>query len=112
MPWARGSRRPSAGASSTGTPSSIAAGASSCSPRAATAGTWPTASSTPWPTRGPRARCFLELRAAASLARLRRDEGADGRLAVACLRAAYAGFPRGLDAPDLRDARALLAATP
>ena len=73
---------------------------------------WPAASSTPWPTRAPRARGFLELRAAASLARLRRDEGGGGRRRAWRLRAAYAGFPRGLDAPDLRDARALLGRLP
>ena len=54
---------------------------------------------------------FLELRAATSLARLRRAEGRSGA-SVAYLRAAYAGFSRDLDAPDLRDARAVLAATP
>lgn len=53
---------------------------------------------------------FLELRAATSLARLRGTEGPAGA-PVAYLQAAYAGFSRGLDAPDLRDARALLAAT-
>jgi predicted ATPase len=53
----------------------------------------------------------LELRAATSLARLRRAEGRSGA-SVAYLRAAYAGFSRDLDAPDLRDARAVLAATP
>jgi predicted ATPase len=52
---------------------------------------------------------FLELRAAASLARLRHDEGPTSD-PVACLRAAYGGFPRGLDTPDLHDARELLAA--
>ena len=54
---------------------------------------------------------FLELRAATSLARLRRAEGRSGA-PVAYLQAAYAGFSRDLDAPDLRDARAVLAATP
>lgn len=54
---------------------------------------------------------FLELRAATSLARLRLDQG---RVSdpVACLRATYEDFPRDQDAPDLRDARALLATTP
>jgi class 3 adenylate cyclase/predicted ATPase len=54
---------------------------------------------------------FLELRAAASLARLHRDEGR-GNDRVAHLRAAYAGIPRGFDTPELRDARAMLAAAP
>jgi class 3 adenylate cyclase/predicted ATPase len=54
---------------------------------------------------------FLELRAATSLARLRRAEGRSGA-PVAYLKAACAGFSRDLDAPDLRDARAVLAATP
>jgi predicted ATPase len=52
---------------------------------------------------------LLELRAAASIARLGRDEDRDP---VAYLRTAYAGFPSGLDTPDLRDARTLLAVTP
>ena len=54
---------------------------------------------------------LLELRAAASLARLQRDEGRAGDAAWR-LRAAYAGFSQGLDAPDLRDAQALLEALP
>jgi predicted ATPase len=49
----------------------------------------------------------LALRAAADLARLRRDE-LRGDDAMACLRAAYADFPCHLDTPDLRDARRLL----
>ena len=52
---------------------------------------------------------FLELRAAAGLARLRPDEVPAGD-PIASLRAAYAGFAGGVDAPDLREARALLAA--
>ncbi len=54
---------------------------------------------------------LLELRAAASLARLQRDEGRAGDAAWR-LRTAYAGFSQGLDAPDLRDAQALLEALP
>ncbi len=53
---------------------------------------------------------FLVLRAAASLARLNRD--LDAGLDAARLRDACSGFPRGQDVPDLRDARALLAALP
>ena len=53
MPWTRDSRKPSADASSTGTPSCIAVAASSCSPWAATSRQLrPTASNTPWSTRG------------------------------------------------------------
>jgi predicted ATPase len=54
---------------------------------------------------------LLELRAAASLARLQRDEGRAGDAAWQ-LRAAYAGFSQGLDAPDLRDAQDILRALP
>jgi len=48
-----------------------------------------------------------ELRAATSLARLRRDQG---RRAEACdlLSPVYGWFTEGFDAPDLKDAKALL----
>jgi predicted ATPase len=51
-----------------------------------------------------------ELRAAASLARLRRDQG---RRAEACdiLTPGYGWFTEGFDTPDLREARALLDAS-
>jgi hypothetical protein len=55
---------------------------------------------------------FLVLRAATSLARLTRAGGDRARESITCLRAAYTGLPSRLDTPDLRDARALLAATP
>jgi predicted ATPase len=55
---------------------------------------------------------FLVLRAAASLARLPLEGGDNASEPATCLRAAYASLPSRLDTPDLRDARALLAATP
>jgi predicted ATPase len=58
---------------------------------------------------------FLVLRAATSLARLTSEGGDSASESVTWLRAAYAGLPSRLDTPDLRDlrdARALLAATP
>ena len=55
---------------------------------------------------------FLVLRAATSLARLTREGGDRAREPVTRLRAAYASLPSRLDTPDLRDARALIAATP
>jgi class 3 adenylate cyclase/predicted ATPase len=54
---------------------------------------------------------FLVLRAATGLARVHRGKE-PVRDAIAWLRAACAGFPRGLDTPDLRHARALLASRP
>jgi predicted ATPase len=51
----------------------------------------------------------LELRAAASLARLRRAEGRTNE-AASVLRSVCEGFAPHLDAPDLLDARALLEA--
>jgi predicted ATPase/class 3 adenylate cyclase len=55
---------------------------------------------------------FLELRAATSLTRLHhRDEGLASNPPEQ-LRSAYTRFARGLDTPDLHDARALLATRP
>jgi adenylate cyclase len=54
---------------------------------------------------------LLELRAAASLARLRRDEGRAGDV-LPCLQAAYSSVSSRVDTPDLRDARALLVGAP
>ena len=98
---ARASRRPSADASSTGTPSCIAVAASCCSPRAATA--------------AAAAHCFehalVDARTQGALlprtARRRQPRAPAPRRGgratrAACLQAAYARFPRGLDAPDLR----------
>jgi tetratricopeptide (TPR) repeat protein len=51
---------------------------------------------------------LYELRAATGLARLWRDHGKEGE-ARALLRPIYGWFTEGFDAPDLRDARALLA---
>jgi class 3 adenylate cyclase/predicted ATPase len=50
---------------------------------------------------------FWELRAAASLARLRRDQGRRAE-ARDLLAPAYAWFTEGFDTPDLKDAKALL----
>jgi len=50
---------------------------------------------------------MLELRAATSLARLRRDEGRPSE-AVSILRPVYEWFAQGFDAPDLSEARKLL----
>jgi class 3 adenylate cyclase/predicted ATPase len=54
---------------------------------------------------------FLELRAATSLVRLHRGQGQVSDPGSR-LRAAYAGIPRHRDTPELREARALLAAVP
>jgi hypothetical protein len=51
---------------------------------------------------------FLVLRAATSLALLHEEEGLASD-PVSYLRAAYEAFPEGLETPELRDARALLA---
>ena len=48
-----------------------------------------------------------ELRAAASLARLRRDQGRHGE-ARDLLAPVYGWFTEGFDTPDLKDAKALL----
>jgi predicted ATPase len=48
-----------------------------------------------------------ELRAAASLARLRRDQGRDAE-ARDLLAPVYGWFTEGFDTPDLKDAKALL----
>jgi predicted ATPase len=48
-----------------------------------------------------------ELRAAASLARLRRDQGRRAE-ARALLAPVYSWFTEGFDTPDLKDAKALL----
>jgi predicted ATPase len=49
-----------------------------------------------------------ELRAAASLARLRRDQGRHAE-ARALLAPVYGWFTEGFDTPDLKEAKALLA---
>ena len=53
----------------------------------------------------------LEVRALASLVRMR-DRAPGSVEAAARLRSVYAGFAEGLDAPDLREARAVLEALP
>jgi predicted ATPase len=53
----------------------------------------------------------LELRAAASLARLWRDQGRRAE-ARALLKPIYGWFSEGFDTPDLRDAKALLDESP
>jgi predicted ATPase/class 3 adenylate cyclase len=55
---------------------------------------------------------FLVLRAAVSLARLPLEGGDKVSEPVTRLRAAYASLPSRLDTPDVRDASALIAATP
>ena len=98
---------------STGTPSSGAGGASCCWPRATTRGGGAmlragarrgarAGGAVPGAARGGQPRAAAQPRTG--------DGG--GRDAASRLRAAYARFPRGLDAPDLRDARALLQALP
>ncbi len=49
----------------------------------------------------------FELRAAASIARLRRDKGKPAE-ALGLLAPIYDGFAEGFDTPDLKDAKALL----
>ena len=90
-PSARRLPRPSAGASSSGTPSCIAGGASCCSQPAAIAREVAACFEQALADARSQGARLLELRAAASLARLQRDEGRAGDAAWR-LRTAYAGF--------------------